>query len=324
LSLCFTDYPHYVPYEKYENAINRMVDRLSCQPGVIAIFQIGSISNPGISDIDMLAVFEDGTEYKLDPLRDLSKLDRYLFSHGLYGISKTYFHDAQRYTFFHNYSYLWGKEELQIADNDLSTEEVQTLKTQTALEYFVKMYVNIVVQHTYGIAKVRVLLLEAKALLHDLQFLNISSGIIFDLIKTVILWRDQWFEKKPNGKSLKKWFSAFYKELSDVLQVIFQSEKFYLQEEANLSIARNITLVPAKRLGYSHGGICLPSMFAGFGRKYFNLEHRFNNFNFYIPVTHAGCCKIINRRFEFLRTIKDYNNIHLIHYSPLVPSLNII
>ena len=101
MSMYLTNFPRFVPVSSYDFAIQRMVQKLKRQDGVVCIFQIGSINSPGISDIDMLVVFEDGVECSLNPLEDLSKRERYLFSHNLFGVSKTNFSEAQRYTFFH-------------------------------------------------------------------------------------------------------------------------------------------------------------------------------------------------------------------------------
>ena len=323
MKLHFIDYPHYVPYEGYEKTMSRMVDRLRSQAGVTAIFQIGSISNPGISDIDMLVVFEDGAECGLNPLQDLSKSERYLFFHSLYGVSKTHFHDAQRFTFFHNYRSLVGGG-LSVRDNDFPTEEIQILKTQTALEYLVKMYIKTVVERTYGIVKIRALLLETKAMLYDLEFLNIDSGKLFDLVKTVIHWRDHWFKQKPDRKILNIWHDTFSNELSESLQIMLQSNKFYLPEEPDLRIARNMRLIPAKHLDHSHKGVTLPSSLGILGRKYFNLQHRFNFFQFKIPINYSNLPLVLQTYFDFLKMNRLENSLRLAHFIPLGSSLNII
>jgi len=324
LNLHFTDYPHYVPLEDYEKAISRMIEKLLGHPNIVSIYQIGSISNPGISDIDMLIVFKDDAECKMDPLEELSRSERYIFYHNLYGIEKRDFLNAQQLTFFHNYCLLWG-ERLSKDGNTLSPEEVQNLKTQTALEYLVKMYISTIVERTYGIVKIRALLLETKAMLFDLEFLNIDSGKLFDLVKTVVHWRDHWFEQKPDRKSLNKWHDTFSNELSESLRIMLQSKKFYLPEKADLHIARNIRLIPAKHLDHSHKGTILPSALGGIlGRKYFNLQHRFNNFDVYIPTSNFLNCEIVKKRFDLLKKMKSYNDTYLDYFSSIGTSLNII
>jgi hypothetical protein len=319
----FIDYPHQVPFEEYESAIHHMVERLMRWEKVLSIFQIGSVRNPGISDIDILVVFQDGTECKLNPLQNLSRSDRYLFSHSLYGVSQIHFHEAQQYTFFHHYRFLKGKE-LPLYDSNLSMEEIKVLKTQTALEYFVKMYINATVERTYGIVKLRALLLQAKALLYDLEFLSIESGKLYDLIQTIVFWRDQWFENKPDKKKLGQWHDNFYEEFSNFLSTILQTKNFYVPERAHLSVARNMTLVQSNHLNYAHRGITLPSILSSFGRKYFNLQHRFNKFYFHIPLDSSKIPPILEKRFELFSKMKAYNSIRLPHFLSLITSLHIV
>lgn len=323
MKIYLTDYPRFVPVSAYDLAIERMVGKLRQQDGLVSIFQIGSINSPGISDIDMLVVFEDRVKCSLNPVEDLSKSERYLFSHGLYGVSKTHFHEAQRFTFFHNYNLLWG-DQLPSVQSDLSCEEIQTLKNQTALEYLLQMYISLTVKLTYGIFRIVGLLRHVNALRYDLQFLNISSGKLFDLIETLVSWRNNWFKNKPTTQMLKIWIDGFYKELSEFLREILHTTKFYLPEWANLRIARNMTLVPSKKFGYTHKGITLPAILGDLGRKYFNIQHRFNKFHFRIPVATSDVPAILHSRFMFAREMKRANREAFPYFMPLTSSLSIL
>jgi hypothetical protein len=60
--LQFLGLPKFHPAEAYRVAIGRTVDRLSRYPEIAAIYQIGGISTPGISDIDLVVVFRDGRQ----------------------------------------------------------------------------------------------------------------------------------------------------------------------------------------------------------------------------------------------------------------------
>ena len=317
------DFPCFFPVSVYDLAIERMVRKLRKQDGVVSIFQIGSINSPGISDIDMLVVFEDATECNLNPLEDLSKIERYLFSHNLYGASRAYFCEAHRYTFFHNYNLLWG-DELSVPESDLSKEQIQALKTQIAYEYLLQMYISMTVKLTYGIFRIVGLLRQVNALRYDLEFLNVNSGGLLDLIEILISWRDHWFKNKPTIQMLKIWIDDFYKQLSEFLREILKTTKFYLPIWANLCITRNITLVPSEHFRYVHKGITMPSFLGGLGRKYFNLQHRFNSFRFQIPITSQMIPGIIEKRLGFLRQMKDTNCIELRHFVSMTTSLNIL
>lgn len=318
-----TAYPCSIAVSSYDLVIERMVEKLNQQSSVLSIFQIGNTNNPGISDIDMLVVFEDRAKCNMNPLEDLSKTGCYLFSHSLYGISKKDFSQAHRYTFFHNYKLLWG-EELSSGECDLSEDEIQVLKTQTALEYLIKMFISSTIELTYGIVKVRGLLMHVKALSYDLEFLNVSSGRLFDLIQTIILWRDQWFENKPDKQTVTEWFHEFYAELAALLELTLQKVAFYLADWANLHIARNVTLVPSEKFGYTHKGTSLPAILGGLGRKYFNIQHRFNTFEFRMPITTSEIPDRLLERFSFIKNMKRENSQNLPYFMPLASSLNIL
>lgn len=317
-----TDYPHPVPLAQYDMAIQKMVEKLVRQDGVISIYQIGNVSNPGISDIDFLVVFENGTRCNLNPVTDLSKTERYLFSHSLYGISKSHFADAQRYSLFDNYNLLRG-EELSVEQDNYSGKEIDILKTQIALEYMIKMFINSTVEKTYGIARVRGLLVLAKALSYDLEFLQVTSGKLFDLIQTVILWRDKWFENQPDGATVREWFNQFHKELTAFLGTTLKKNSFFMPAWTNMSIAQNMSLTPSETVGYTHKGITLPAILGDLGRKYFNIQHRFNSFKFHIPITTSGIPDGLLRRFSHIKDIKAENALNLPHFMVPTSALHI-
>jgi hypothetical protein len=185
------------------------------------------------------------------------------------------------------------------------------------------MFINMTVELTYGIVRVRVLLMHSKALLYDLEFLNNTSGKLYDLIQTVILWRNNWFEKKPDKQTIKKWIEQFYGVLSVFLKTMLQVKKLYLPKWANLSVAKNMRLVPSEKFGYTHEGMTLPAILGDLGKKYFNIQHRFNKFIFLLPITNNNY-EIQKKRFEFQKQMKEYNTRYINHFSPLNSCLNVI
>ena len=73
--LTFIDYPKFVPRAEYDKAIDRMVEKLKKIQGIVSVYQIGSINDPGISDIDLVAVFEDKISCNIDPRDNLSRIE---------------------------------------------------------------------------------------------------------------------------------------------------------------------------------------------------------------------------------------------------------
>ena len=300
-----------------------MVEKLRHYPGIVSIYQIGSVSNPGISDIDIFAVFEDGVQAQGDPLLGLERWERYLVIHGLFGASRSHFIEAQRYTFFHNYRLLWG-EQLESESGEISVENRGALQSQIALEYLFKMFVDMAVEHAYGITRVRGLLLHVKGIMYDLQFLNVTSGNLYQLVQTMVQWRDHWFEETPSREALLAWVERFYAELRAFIVHMIPTKPFYLPESANLCLAKNMQLTVSSQLGFSRRGVTLPSCFGWLGKKYFNVQHRFNRFNFQVPAVMTDIPGIVQSRFDFLRRMKDYNARNLGSFTPLVSSLNVV
>ena len=293
----FNDYPYYVPLRIYENAIQGMVEKLGRQEGVISIYQIGSIQHPGISDIDMLVIFKENGPFHLNPLQGLPKIERYLFIHPLFGVSETDLIEAQRYTLFQNWRFLWG-EKFTSHEPDLREEEKKYLKIQTALEYLIQNYINLTILRAYGIFNVRGLLLNMKAMRFDLQLLNVLSGKLYELLETLVEWRNHWFEIKPNAAQLSGWIQDCYQELHSFLKAFLQTEKLYLPEWGAFRISKNVTLVPSEHFFCNHQGIILPALLSFWGRKYFKIQRRLNQFLFHLPIQKGEIPPILAKRFE--------------------------
>jgi hypothetical protein len=323
MKYCFIDHPRYIPKEDYDRTIEQMINILTREKGIISIYQIGSISNPGISDIDLVAVFDDNVQYPLSPLGELNSTHRYLFTHGLYGVSKKHLNEVKTYTLFHNWRLVWGETLIENV-NGLSEEEIATLKIQTAFEYLLKMYINMTIEKTYRIIKLRNLLLHVKALQYDLEYLNVTSGEIMEMVDQIIKWRNNWFNSQPSKEVISEWIKKFYDELYKLLNDTFKREKLYLPGIRPQNITKNIRIIPADHFHYFHKGVVLPSDLGIFSRKIVNLQHRFNKFDFFIPLNSLKLPSIIEKRFViFGKLIKDAQ-LRLLAFSPPISPLNIV
>ena len=94
----------------YSLAVEEMVARLSSIQEIVALYGIGGVGAPGISDLDMVAVVRDGATLALDPCSGLDASGRYLFIHTLYGASVSQFKAAQSFSFFRPYRLLYGED----------------------------------------------------------------------------------------------------------------------------------------------------------------------------------------------------------------------
>ena len=324
MGMRFINYPHYMSFGDYEHTIKRMVTRLCEEEGVVSIYQIGNVGAPGISDIDLLVIFENDAVSTLDPLNGLSKEERYLFTHSLFGISRSHFYEVQPYTFLHNYNLLWG-EALEVGRNTLPDEDASRLKRHIALEFLLASYFSRSVETVYGVVSVRNLLLSTHALRYDMEFLNVTTGTLYDLIVELIEWRTTWFEKTVGSAQLHTWYEAFYAELSLFLETHFKEEPFFLPAWTHSRYARHISLEGTDQLGFIHQGMVPPRLLGSFGKKYVRFLNRFNQFRFGIPLTNQADHDVLDGFFTSLRDVNQYNAKKLRKFSlfssPLVSRL---
>jgi hypothetical protein len=317
----FIEHPTPVGRPAYEDAVRRMQERLVTQPGLKAVYQIGGVSTPGVSDIDMVVVFDDEATCPLDPLADLSADDRYLFIHSLYGSGASHFRAAQRHSFFHNYKLLWGTDLLDPAAVPAGEAEAR-LKAQVALEYLLKMYISLVMQRVYHVFKVRSFFLHVKAIQYDLDFLGVDAGALYDLTQQFIRWRASWFDERPAPRELNTGLEAFFEALQGFLRAQLGRHHFYLPERRRYRLARCMWLEPGPDLGFRHEGTALPAVFSRLGSLYYKLQNRLNRFYFTCPV-HDDMPEVLAQRFALIDDMKRHNRRHLPHFETLSSSLHL-
>ena len=228
----------YYPLEQYHSSIEQVSSFLKEQEGVRSIYRIGNLTDPGISDVDMLVVFEDDAQLSEDPRHVLDSAGNYLFTHSLFGCKQKHLKDLQRYSFVHNNKFLWGVEQGDLANVG---EMDQIVKESLALEFLVKLYVSLSVQRTLRLVKLRSLLLEAKAVKFDLEIFQYGSDKLGALVEQVIRWRSQWFEKQPSENELALFFDTFYLELENFLVFLAQAYPLFTTKDSH-NLSHNILL----------------------------------------------------------------------------------
>ena len=312
------DLPVRVEEDAYEQGLSRIRERLSALPGIQSIYQIGSVSTPVISDLDVVAVFYDDVFCPCDPLEGLSARDRYLFIHRIYGAPRRLFDQACPLTLFHNYRHLLGE---QIVFGDSAPGRL--LQIQTALEYLVKMYVNAAVARVFGVLRLRGFFLHVKAVQYDLEYLNATSEPLADLTQRLIGYRRTWFERSPARKVLIAAVNEFYYSLEDFLRRKIEAHGMYLPSRNEHRIARSIILKPGERLSFRREGMTLPRMASALGRAYFSLQHRLGRFQFEVPGRTDTPPEPIAARFRVVNKMREYNRTRLPHFAPLTTSLQL-
>lgn len=323
MSIRIIDFPHTIPESAYRQALKSMTERVVRTKMAKAVYQVGGISSPGISDLDMVVVFQDNAGVEENLLTGLTKQEQYLFIHNLYGISDHKFAEAEQFAFYHHYELLAG-DDLR-SHSRLPAPDVEELKIQIALEFMVKMYITLFLQDIYGVLRMRDLLLHVKALQYDLDFLGVTGDKVNLHIAQVLEWRNNWFKSPPSEKDILVWWKAFYVDFERLLREKLTSLPFYLPARPSYSIAKNILLMPSEDgISSSHKGFILPKLLSLTGKKYFRLQNRLNSFQFKVPIRSDHFPDVIEKKFRFEKDIVDYNKKYLPHCLPITSSLHAI
>ena len=313
------DIPRKCSEDDYYKIMDEQVAVLSKVEGVKSIYQIGGLSTPGISDIDLVVVFKDDYSYNLNPRSNISATGNYLFTHGLYGSSESHFKNCLKFTFFHNFRLLYG-EDFNLKNTTTDGNQL-VLKEQIALEFLFKMYVNIVVQKSYNVIKLRALFLHIKALPYDFEFLNIRPKKLIELVEKGVSLRNNWLDGNVTKSEVKTWFKQFFKSYQEFLVPLFNDYALYASY-LNFKIAPNIEISNSKSLGFTKKGLVLPDPFNFLDKKYFNVLNRFNDFKIEVPLK-TDAPKIVSEYFSYADEVADFNKKHLPYFMTLTSSLKV-
>jgi hypothetical protein len=317
------DLPRALDLSAYEAACSSVLAKLQNNLGVVSVYQIGGFSSPGISDIDLVTVFhEDATDFH-DPRSDLKGNSAYLFTHGLFATTVKQFNEARLLTFFHNYRLLHGPELYQ--PTALTPSDEADLKTQIALEYLLRMFVSLSVEVSYRALKVRNLLLHAKALIYDCEFLRISGGALWEVIHAIVQRRNSWFKLTNPTNGLEDEVRSLHHELEKSLSDLLSSARLYLPQKEEFNLARHLLLVRGEKMTWSRRGFVPPRVLMwALGPRCTRLVNRVNRFTFSAPFVSSDYPPIIRRAFDLRSEMVARVRSRFPHYMPLATSLNVL
>lgn len=143
----FIDKIKYYPYQNYKSAISKYLDNIPLD-GIKSIYQVGSIRNPGISDIDLLIVFKDlkrdlFEKYSVDRL---SEENHYLFSHNPLLMDMATFKNLNLWFPFFDLKNLYGENvDLNCSKRDPQISIILLVKylvTKLCLDLFIYGFMN--------------------------------------------------------------------------------------------------------------------------------------------------------------------------------------
>ncbi len=318
-TLRFQDYPTSLARTEYDNVIDRVLAHLSGLEIVRGVYQAGAVREPGISDLDLICVFQNTGSLTVNIHNLLPEQDRRVLTHGLFGIRHDDICDARRFNFISGIKHLAGTDETA---RFFSCETEKEVKKQLALEYLLKMYFTLAIQLRYGVIKLRSFLLEARALLFDLELLDYQHHPLYQLIKDVILVRQRWFIEQPPDKELSKLVFAVQANLTQLLLELLSEQDFYLPDHG-LKVAKNIRLEQAAHLSIQCQGISLPQMLSFLGKRFYSIQNRLNDYVVQVPFSVPASDSIYAQRFQYYERIRTDHNRHLPHFIPFTSSLRL-
>lgn len=309
-----TRLPKRLTREDYKRASHRMVNRLSEIDGVRTIYQVGSVRHPGISDLDLLVVFDNEAVYPGNPVQGLRGNDRYLFRHNLYGCALKHFESVGQNSTFGCLEKLWGVDESHHSRSAL-TDSGRPKARQIALEYMIRLCVALRTQQEIQTLSVRDLLLHSSGLMVDLELLRVSSGPLFDLVATAIEWREVWFEGRPSHNDFSDWFSAFGLAATRFVQDLVQSEPLYTFAQPPLRTGRSLILRHGDEFRIESTGANIPGWLPVSARLRRSVRSRTGWTVVSVPMESNGPRDVVSR-FDFLRRVSRYNERRLPHFIP--------
>lgn len=316
-----SDPPRYIPPDGYESAVAEMVDRLQQQPGLMAVYSIGGFSAPGISDVDLVAVFEEDCPVSADSRKPESPDSGYLFIHSLYGASRSFFLEAQTHSFFRPYRLLTGTDLLAGLPAPVAADQI---RQQTAFEYLIRLYISLSLQRSYRLIRIRSVLLNANGVGTDIRFLCPGDSQAVAYLETLNRLRKGWFDSNhPPVAAFIEWFERFHDWLGSFLEQQLKERHFYLPEQRAYKLGKNLLFAPGASLSAPKAAIRLPLLAPLFGRRYFNVLNRINRMQFTVPFHSEAISHEIIRHFEFTKRHRDYNRAYLPAYLPLTSSLHL-
>lgn len=304
----FIDHPSPKKPESYHEAIRQIVATNSILPSLIAIYKFGNITSPGISDLDILFVFENKASCSLNGFEGLDPNLKNIFTHGIMAVSEDFFREMDFYALWGEKELLYGKE--IVCNRKRSDSEEEVLKRQTAKEFLLANYVDLQVQLTYKTIKIRSFLQHMKGLAYDLEYLGDFSNPLHEPIETIKEKIMHWFEQKPGNDFIENWIRNFTPMYFDYLNKLFINSPIQLPSLTKYNIATNMELINGNEISLIHKGIRLPASLSIMGKKFFKIQHRLNQFTFTCPI---GQCEdsFLKNRFEFIKSMKHYNRSHL-------------
>lgn len=306
----YTDWPMAVSHDVYMTSIRKMASLMMDTGMVRGVYQVGSVGAPGISDVDLIVIFNENTRTDINPVKGLEFPDNYLFVHRLFGTTAGYALQLEKFVFFSNYIHLAG-EKFNFSEQNLNEQESRTVKRQVALEYLIKAWLSISISVEMKLVKVRGLLLHAKGILHDIRFLEMENTRLEKCIHQFVKARDHWFVNPLTSGELDVLVDEYRAALYEIILNGIEKYGFFIPREASLKISRRIRIKKGTTLSLLRKGFRFPVPPGSAGSKVRKLNNVLNSFELTIPYSDKDIPAVLQERYKLMETAFRYNSANL-------------
>lgn len=196
--------PRPCPRAVYESAAQKIGANAAKQENVIAVYQMGNVGAPGISDLDIVVVVKGVAQFSYDEvLAGLNDHERYTLMHGLFCVNELFWRHKPLFFKFDNLKILAGQSIDTVA---LPSIWLDWASLRIAIQHLIRVYASLFVQLFLHLLKVRSLLCELNALRYDLEVLSemLSAEVRSDFlnyIQIVQQLRTEWFDAESDSIS---------------------------------------------------------------------------------------------------------------------------
>jgi hypothetical protein len=304
----------------YDRVLEKVVDGLSRQTEVRAVYQLGGVKHPGISDLDVLVVVDDDGSSEADPLMALTDVERYAFTHRCSLVPASLADDLRTYALIGTCRRIHGTGQPGL-ETGAEPDHMNALRTQTALEFLVKNLLDLYVQVEYRVVKVRVFLQHLKGLRLDLSLLHVSNQPLVALVESALASIDEWFAIRDPESAVRGWCGELLPLLRQTVQDVSGEVRLSVPAPGPLRVAANMAVDAGRDVVLSRSGMRLPLIPGLDGRRQFNALHRLNTFRMVMPLEVAPDGSYDAERFAFLRRAKGFVHERFPAFSAPVPPL---
>lgn len=192
--------PSPIRIDEYKEQLDIYIDRVSEVPGVRSILSMGSVSTPGLSDLDIICVIDDDFDPCFSSKVSIEGLRRDIFIHGPVVIPRRLLNDLQYVIWASNITHIWGEEELPKTFEQYSRNEQICLAIAYLVDFSESRLVQFAFVENLKLVDKRGWMARLWSLTHTKRLCEIAGITLSkrsqEIIGEVIKCRSDWSKEK--------------------------------------------------------------------------------------------------------------------------------